>query len=102
MFNSSERVKQKLFSILIPNNYHQLVNSLLTNRGFLKELNLFIMDMEFSQQKSDIIRKRLSNELKTLKNVNIQNYYKECKLGNFEDFNWYPYRKKVNIKAGVW
>jgi hypothetical protein len=34
--------------------------------------------------------------------VLIQNYYKECKLGMFEDFNWHPFRKKVHINANVW
>ena len=60
------------------------------------------MDMEFSQEKCDILRKRLANQFKFLKKVLLQNYYKECKLGNFQDFNWAPYRKKVNINAAVW
>lgn len=41
------------------------------------------MDMEFSQEKADILRKRLNQEFKHLKRIAIQNYYKECKLGQF-------------------
>lgn len=42
-------------------NYHNLVNSLYNNRFFLKKLDLKIMDMEFSQEKCDILRKRIPN-----------------------------------------
>jgi len=34
------------------------------------------MDMEFSQEKCDILRKRLVNEFRFLKKVAVQNYYK--------------------------
>jgi hypothetical protein len=60
------------------------------------------MDMEFSQEKCDILRKRISSEFDRLRQVAFVNYYKECKLGMFEDFSWQPYRKKVNVTSGVW
>lgn len=34
------------------------------------------MDMEFSQEKCDILRKRIAQELKQIKQLSIQNYYK--------------------------
>lgn len=86
---------------MAPDHYHSLINALLPNRFFLTHLELKLMDMEFSQEKCDILRKRLG-EYKRLKKVTIVNYYKECKLGMFEDFNWHPYRKKVNINSGTW
>jgi hypothetical protein len=37
-----------------------------------------------------------------VKKVRIQNYYKENKLGMFEDFNWYPLKKETHIVGKVW
>ena len=56
-----KRVFEDIYRIMSNDNYHNLVNSLFNNRFFLKKLDLKIMDMEFSQEKCDILRKRIPN-----------------------------------------
>lgn len=58
----------------------------------MTHFTLKIMDMEFEEQKCNIVKSSVK-ELRNLKNFKIQNYYKENKLGMFEDFNWYPLKK---------
>lgn len=59
------------------------------------------MDMEFSQEKCDVL-KRVFKKMKVMGKLIIENYYSECKMGEFVDFNWHPYRKSINIKSGTW
>jgi hypothetical protein len=71
------------------------------SRNLLTHVNIKIMDMEFEEQKCNLI-KLFVKELKVLKNFKLQNYYKENKLGMFEDFNWYPLKKETHIIGKVW
>lgn len=81
--------------------YETLGELIMKDRYFAKNIKLRLMDMEFCQEKCDTL-KRYLKKMKVLETLIIHNYYSECKLGLFEDFNWHPFRKKVNIKSGVW
>ena len=39
---------------------------------------------------------------KKLDKIKINNYYTECKMGIFVDFNWGTFRKLIHIFAGKW
>lgn len=71
------------------------------HRFYLKSLVVRVMDMEFCQEKCDVVRRSV-RKFKNLEKFVIFNYYQECKLGMFVDFNWAPYRKNINVKASVW
>lgn len=64
----------------------------------LSELELGIMDMEFEQGKCELVKRFV----KGLRSFRIQNYYKENKLGMFEDFNWAPLKKDVHVVGRCW
>jgi hypothetical protein len=78
-----------------------LTEILLKSRNLLTQVSIKIMDMEFEEQKCNLI-KGFVKELKVIKNFKLQNYYKENKLGMFEDFNWYPLKKETHIIGKVW
>ena len=59
------------------------------------------MDMEFEQLKCNEIKMFLK-QLKYLKSVKIQNYFKENKLGMFEGFNWLPLKKQTHVVGKKW
>lgn len=81
--------------------YKQFGEVLLRNRFYVRSLCVRIMDMEFCQEKCDEVR-RCVRKIRGLEKFVLQNYYAECKMGQFVDFNWHPYRKNINIKAAVW
>ena len=81
--------------------YQKLIEGIYRSRFFAQTIKIKIMDMEFCQEKCDLL-KRFLKKMKVLHTLIIHNYYAECKMGNFEDYNWHPFRKKINIKSGVW
>lgn len=58
-------------------------------------------DNEFDEAKCELVKGKL-RRLRGLDSLRLQNYYTECKMGVFLDFDWRPHRKLIHVFSAKW